>query len=262
MASRTLAQSRILITGASRGVGRELALTCAQRGAHLLLAARDVRLLQELQSQLLESGAASAVFLAGDISDEGYRDELLNQIDTKWQSLDILVNNAGVSAHGRFSEHDAETLRQIMEVNFFAATELTRDVLLLLRKGNQPLIVNIGSVLGLRGIPFNSEYCASKFALRGWSEALRPELVKDGIDVLMVSPGTIDTEFFEHLLAKSGDLPWGPQKGIAAFQVAQQTVRAIERGRSEIFPNWRGKILVTASRWMPKLVDRVMRRYG
>ena len=172
------------------------------------------------------------------------------------------MNNAGVSAHGAFAEADETTLRRIMEVNFFAAAELTRRALPLLKAGERPAIVNIGSIIGHRGLPLNSEYAASKFALRGWSEAIRAELAADGVDVLLVSPGTTETEFFDHLVAKQAELPWGDSAAIPAAVVAEQTVRARERGRHEIFPNWRGRALVYANRLAPGLIDRVLAKLG
>ena len=98
--------------------------------------------------------------------------------------------------------------------------------------------------------------------MRGWSEAIRPELAREGIDVLMVSPGTIDSDFFEHLLARHEPTPWPKQKGISPTDTAKQIVRAMIRRRREIYPNWRGRVLVTANRWCPGLVDWVMKRYG
>lgn len=262
MARRTLKNRRILLTGASRGVGRELALQLARRGAHLFVVARNGDALQALVMDLLAQGAASAEAVVGDVTDAEFRKSLVERIQSEWQALDILVNNAGVSAHGHFDDHDEAILRQIMEVNFYAPTELTRLALPLLTAGNDSLIVNIGSILGHRGMPYNSEYSASKFALRGWSEALRTELHGRGIDVLLVSPGTIDTEFFDHLLVRADSLPWGKQKGIPADAVARQIVRAIELRRNEIYPNWRGRLLVAVNRWAPRLVDRVMNRFG
>jgi len=190
------------------------------------------------------------------------RGQLVQRIRNDWGALDLLVNNAGISAHGRFEGSSSEVLRKIMEVNFFAAAELARETLPLLKSGEDPLLVNMGSILGHRGVPFNSEYCASKFALRGWSEAIRPELARDGIDVLLVSPGTTDTEFFEHLIAKGEKLPWGEQKGLPAEKAAAQIIRAVERRRPEIFPNWRGRFLGLLNRLSPRLVDRIMKRYG
>jgi short-subunit dehydrogenase len=263
MARRSLAHSRVLITGASSGIGRELALAFARRGARMLLAARRSPELNVVADQCRRQVEdADAIVVAGDLTDPAYRRELVRTATTHWQGLDVLVNNAGVSAHGPFAGSDEATLRQVMELNFFAAAELTRLALPLLKQGELPAIVNVGSIIGHRGLPLNSEYAASKFALRGWTESLRAELASDGVDVLLVSPGTTETEFFEHLVAKRADLPWGESTAIPAAAVAEQTVRALERGRREIFPNWRGRALVFANRLAPGLVDRVIAKLG
>ncbi len=259
---KRIADRRILITGASSGIGRALARELAPHGPHLLLVARSQKTLETLADELLELGATSAQALVADVSDPQAREAVVGRIREQWGSLDLLVNNAGISAHGRFASQTEQTLRQIMEVNFFAAAELTRLTIPLLREGQDSMVVNVGSILGHRGIPHNSEYCASKFALRGWSEALRPELRREGISLLLVSPGTTDTEFFEHLVSQEGQLPWGKTRGISPEQVARQIVRGIERNRREIFPNWRGRLLVIVNRIFPWLVDRLMRRYG
>jgi short-subunit dehydrogenase len=148
-----------------------------------------------------------------------------------------------------------------MEVNFFALAEMTRAALPLLKQGRTPIIVNIASILGHRGIPFSTEYCASKFAVRGFSEALRAELEPRGIDVLVVSPGTTATEFFDNVI-RSTEAPYPKTYGVPAHVVAKRTVRAIERGRHEIIVNPWGQILVWANRVAPRLVDRLMARYG
>ena len=262
MSRRSLANRRILLTGASSGIGRALALQLAPFGTQLLLLARREAPLVELTAELKRLGAASAEPIIGDVTDAGLRAAVSDQIRNDWGSFDLLINNAGISAHGRFDGSTPEVLRQIMEVNFFAAAELLRETLPLLKTGEDPLLVNIGSILGHRGIPFNSEYCASKFALRGWSEAIRPELARDGVDLLLVSPGTTDTEFFDHLIAKGEKLPWGEQQGLPAEKAAAQIIRAIERRRHEIFPNWRGRALGLLNRLSPRLVDRMMKRYG
>lgn len=262
MARRALENRRILLTGASRGVGRELAKEFARRHAQLLLVARSGDALQALVPELLSLGARSAAAFVGDVTDAEFRETVVGKIRKSWQGLDVLVNNAGVSAHGHFDAHDESILRRIMEVNFYAPAELTRLSLPLLLESDDALIVNIGSILGHRGMPHNSEYSASKFALRGWSEALRTELHSREVDVLLVSPGTIDSDFFNHLLSKSDWIPWGKQKGITPAAAARQIVRAIERRRNEIYPNWRGRLLVAANRLAPRLVDRVMNRFG
>lgn len=262
MGRRTLTERRVLVTGASRGIGRALCLELARHQSRLAIAARSEAPLKELAEQLGEQGARQVVPLVGDLTEPAFRQSLVETLRADWQGLDVLVNNAGVSAHGKFEQNSEQALRHIMEVNFFAATELTRQLLPMLHQGQDSVIVNIGSIIGHRGLPFNSEYSASKFALRGWSEAIRAELASSGIGVLMVSPGSTDTEFFDHLISKQGKLPWGKQKGISPQAVGRQVVRAIQRRHTEIFPNWRGRSLVLANRWFPRLVDRVARRYG
>ena len=262
MGRRLLIDRRILLTGASSGIGRALARQLAPLQTHLLLLARREQPLNELAVEVKKLGAASAEPIVGDVTDIELHSALVQRIRADWGGLDLLINNAGVSSHGRFDGNSPEVLRQIMEVNFFAATELTRAALPLLAAGEDPLLVNIGSILGHRGVPYNSEYCASKFALRGWSEAIRPELQRERIGLLLVSPGTTNTEFFEHLIAKREKLPWGNQKGLPAEKVAAQIVRAIECRRHEVYPNWRGRFLVLLNRLSPRLVDRVMNRYS
>jgi short-subunit dehydrogenase len=177
-----------------------------------------------------------------------------------YQGLDILVNNAGIGATGHFAEVSPDRLRKIMEVNFFGLTETTRALLPLLRQGRQPAIVNISSIAGKRGIPARSEYSASKFAVQGFSEALRAELAKDGIDVLVVCPGLTQTNFSQNMLEQKARLPMDHMRGMTAEQVAAATLGAIERGRNETCLTLDGKLLVLVSRFLPRLADRIAAR--
>src|SRR5205814_3317187 len=135
------------------------------------------------------------------------------------------INNAGIGATGHFAEVAPERLRKIMEVNFFGLTETTRAFLPLLRQGNRPAVVNISSIAGKRGIPARSEYSASKFAVQGFSEALRAELAKDGIDVLVVCPGLTQTNFSQNMLEQKARLQMDHMRGMTAEQVARATMR-------------------------------------
>jgi short-subunit dehydrogenase len=148
-----------------------------------------------------------------------------------------------------------------MEVNLFALAEMTREALPLLKQGRQPLIVNIASILGHRGIPYAAEYCASKFAVRGFSESLRAELTPHGIGLLVVSPGTTDTEFFDHLIENRIQMPWAKQTPVPASLVAQRTLRAMRSSRHEIIPNFRGRLLIYLNRLAPRFLDRWMAGY-
>lgn len=261
MARRQLQEKRALVTGASGGIGRALAIELARAGGDLVLFARREDKLADVAAEIVKFGCRAEV-VVGDVTDADARWRALNTAQEKLGGLDLLVNNAGVSAHGRFADADPDRLRPIMETNFFAAVELTRAALPVLKSGREPIVVNIGSVLGRRGCPHKSEYSASKFALTGFSEALRAELAPQGIDVLLVTAGPTDTEFFQHLLEEHGELPWGEGKPVSPERVARATVRAIEQGSHEIVPSWRGWLMLTANRFFPRLVDRAMARYG
>jgi short-subunit dehydrogenase len=261
MAHRNLTDRRALITGASSGIGRALAIELARRGVDLVLFARREERLAEVAKEVASLGRR-AVTVAGDVTDAAARHRALEVARTELGGLDLLINNAGVAAHGRFAESSPERIRPIMEVNFFAPVELIREAIPLLQNGVQPMIVNIGSILGERASPHKSEYSASKFALHGFSEALRPELARLGIDVLVVAAGPTETEHFDVLLEGSADLPWGNPRRQPADVAARAIVRAIEKGRREVVTGWRGKLLVWANRWFPGIVDRAMQRYG
>src|SRR5438445_12936242 len=139
-----------------------------------------------------------------------------------------------------------------MEVNCFGVTEMVRMFLPLWRAGDHPAIVNISSIAGKRAIPARSEYSASKFAVLGFSEALRAELAKDGIDVLVVCVGLNDTNFSKNMLEQKARMPVDHLRGMKPEKVAVATLRAIEHGRHEVCLTLQGKILVCVSRFVPR----------
>jgi short-subunit dehydrogenase len=261
MARRHLVGKRALVTGASSGIGRALAIELARSGVDQILVARRGDRLAEVVAEIISFGRRAEA-VVGDVTDPKTRHLALAAAQEKLGGLDILINNAGTSAHGRFADADPGRLRPIMETNFFAPVELIREALPLLRQGRTPIVVNIGSVLGKRACPHKSEYCASKFAVAGFSEALRAEFAPLGIDVLVVAAGPTDTEFFQHLIEEHGELPWKESPPVSPERVARATVRAIELGRHEIIPSWRAWLLASANRFFPRIVNRVMARFG
>ena len=250
-----------MVTGASSGIGRALAIELARHGVDSILVARREDRLAEVAKQVAELGRR-AISVAGDITNPDTRRRALDAARNELGGLEILVNNAGVAAHGRFADADPARLRPIMEVNFFAPVELIRESLPLLKVGNEPIIVNVGSILGHRGCPHKSEYSASKFALHGFSEALRPELARLGVDVLVVAAGPTESEHFDALIEDQGALPWGNPRRKPADQVARSIVRAIQRGKHEVITGGRGWFWVMLNRLSPRLVDVIMARYG
>src|SRR5207302_8266183 len=181
-------------------------------------------LLRELAEQVRAQGGTLET-LAADITEANDRERMVEVARDRFGGLDILVNNAGIGATGHFVEAAPQRLRKIMEVNFFGMTETVRLLLPLLRAGTRPAIVNISSIAGTRAIPARSEYSASKFAVQGFSEALRAELAKDGIDVLVICPGLTQTNFSKNMLEQKARVQLDHLRGMTPEQVAHATLR-------------------------------------
>ncbi len=259
MAKRNIPGSRAIVTGASSGIGRAIAMELARGGAKLVVTARREDRLGKLAEKIAAGGSQVEV-VAGDITDMAVRQKTVEKAKASFGGLDVLVNNAGIGAMGLFEDADPQRVRRIMDVNFFALVEMTRIALPLLKQGARPIVVNVSSVLGHRGVPHSSEYCASKFAVQGFSESIRAEFTRHGIDVLVVSPGTTETEFFDKVIQQTGKPSWPEHAAVSAAAVARQTVQAIRRGRHEIIPYRWGKLLCWLNRISPGLVDRLMSR--
>src|SRR6516225_1862290 len=253
---RQISGSRVLITGASQGIGRSLAELATARGGNVLAVARSEDLLRELAEQVRLKGGNLHI-LQADITSPADRQKMVDAAVHSLGGLDILVNNAGIGATGHFADVSPERMRKIMEVNFFGLTETTRVFLPLLMKGNRPAIVNISSIAGKRGIPARSEYSASKFAVQGFSEALRAEVAKDGIDVIVVCPGLTQTNFSQNMIEQRALVALDHMRGMTAEQVAARTLRAVERGRREVCLTLSGKLIVLVNRFLPRLADRI-----
>jgi short-subunit dehydrogenase len=252
-----LTDRRAIITGASSGIGAALARALAAAKVRLVLAARAPEPLEALTRELRSSGA-QIVAVPTDVTVPADRQRLIEQAVAAFGGIDILINNAGIGATGAFADASEERLRRLFEVNFFGATELTRRAIPLLRQGNSPMIVNIASIVGRRGLPGYSEYGASKFALVGWSEALRAELARHGIHVLIVCPGPTQTDFNSRMLEDR--LPPQKFKMMSAERCAALIVRAMQQRRNEVAMTFGGRLLLQLNRWLPRLVDRVMAR--
>lgn len=256
---RKLAGLRVLITGASQGIGRALVVEAARRGCKVLAAARSAELLGELAREVREAGGVVETVVA-DVTDPTDRQTMLDAADRHFGGLDILVNNAGIGATGHFMDTKSETLRHIFEVNYFALCEMVRLFLPTLRRGTTPAIVNISSVLGRRAWPARSMYSASKFAVQGFSEALRAELLGDGIDVTVISPGLTRTNFSKNLLENKAKVSLDHRRGMTAEQVATATWNAVEARWMDVTLSAGGKALVLMARGFPWVIDFFARR--
>jgi short-subunit dehydrogenase len=256
---RDLTGRRLLITGASAGIGTCLAEQAAGRGARLGLAARSRDKLEEL-AQTLRKAGADAVSLPGDVTVEADRQQFVQTMVQHFGGLDVLINNAGVGSFGHFAESSEDILRQIMEVNFFAPAELIRIAIPVLVKGVQPAIVNVASMCGRRALPAWTEYSASKFALCGLTEALRAEMARFDIDVLLINPGLTHSGFSSRMLRKDGRMKIDFDGGLAPEETARGILDALHKNRSETVLGREARWILRVNRFFPRLVDWLVRR--
>ena len=257
--ARNLAGRRVVLTGASSGIGRCMAEQLAQAGAHVALAARSADKLDELAHSL--AGSGTKVFaVPTDITVPEQRQRLIDTAVEGLGGIDVLINNAGIASWGHFATADEAILRQIMEVNFFAPVELIRVAVPQLMKGDRPAVVNVASMCGRRGMPAWPEYSASKFALVGLSEALRCEFARFDIDVLLVLPGLTKSDFNQHLLRNEGRLKIDFTKAMPPEQVAARILKALRRNQRETVIGWDAKWMLRMNRLFPRMLDRLIAR--
>ncbi len=249
--------ARCLVTGASSGLGRALAEHLVRDGASVLLTGRSTGRLEAVAAGLVAGGARPEAVptVAADLTDAAGRARVVEAAARHFEGLDLAINAAGVGATGHFDTHDAAVLRQVFEINVFALIELTRAVLPMLRRGDRPALVNLGSIVARRGLPGRSEYSASKFAVAGFTEAIRAEWAKFGIDVLLLNPGFTATQFETNLVADTSRYPTNPHRIMTADAVARATLRALRHGRHELTLTAGGKTLLLANRIAPRFVD-------
>jgi short-subunit dehydrogenase len=257
--TRDLIGRRVLLTGGSSGIGRSVAEQLAQAGSRVAVVARSADKLESL-AKILTSRGGEAVAIVADITSAADRRRALDSAVERLGGLDVLINNAGVGSFGHFVDCSETILRQVMEVNFFAPAELIRLAIPILASGSEPAIVNVASMCGRRGVPAWSEYSASKFALCGLSEALRAELVRFGIDVLVIVPGLTRSDLNRHLLRNTGRMDIRFDQGMPPEQVAAGIVRALVKNRSETVLGSEAKWMLRLNRWLPRILDRLIAR--
>jgi short-subunit dehydrogenase len=254
---RSWNRTRSLVTGASSGLGKALAEHLVRAGAPVILTGRSAERLDDVARGLLREGAESESILAfpADLTVESDRQRLFDMAREKFGALDLVINNAGVGATGQFDTHDPSVLRKVFEINFFAMAEVCRLALPLLAEGLDPVMVNMGSVNARRALPGRAEYCASKFALTGFTESIRIEWRRFGIHVLQVNPGFTNTPFDDNALVNTARVSVTDRRTMSPDAVAHATLRAIERRKSEITLSRDGRLLVLANRIAPRFVD-------
>jgi len=250
----------IIITGASRGIGRELAHQLAREGACLVLAARDVQSLEIVKTECEERGGRGIV-MPTDVRLQDQCETLIRRTTEEFGRIDALVNNAGITMWARFDQvNDLTWFEQIMRTNYFGSLYCTHYALPYLKQ-TKGLIVGISSLTGKTGVPTRSAYAASKHAIAGFFDSLRIELAGSGVSVTMIYPGFVASEVRQRALGPDGKpLGTSPVRESEVMPVetcARLIVRAMSRRQREMVMTLRGKVGQWLKLIVPGLVDRI-----
>lgn len=250
-----ISRSKVLLTGGAGGIGRCIALGLARGGADVALVGRSAAALDTLAEDMRRLGPRAIVVPFDLAQSEGHHGVIRAAHDTLG-GLDALINNAGVSRFQRYLDADAADIRRMMAVNVTAPMLLTHAALPLFMQQGHGRVLNIGSAFGSLAFPHFAAYSASKFALRGFSEALRRELHGSGIRVSYIAPRATATAMngpgVRALFAETGTAMDSPKR------VAEIVLAALEQDREEVYIGWPERLFVKLNGLLPRLVDRAL----
>lgn len=253
----------VIITGASSGIGRELALQLAEKGAKLALAARHLDALEPVVERCTERGG-TAIAVLTDVSDKNQCKQLIDKTVERYGRIDTLVNNAGLSMWARFEEiTDLSLFEKLMQVNYFGSLYCTWYALPHLKK-TRGRIVGVSSLTGKTGVPTRTGYAASKHAMAGFFDSLRVELRDTGISVSMIYPGFVATAVRERAFGSDGKALGSSHLDethvMTVETCVKQMIPVIAKRKRELVMTTRGKIGLWLKLVAPDLVDKIALR--
>jgi dehydrogenase/reductase SDR family protein 7B len=256
-------KKNILITGASSGIGRALAIAMADKEVSILLAARNTEKLAQVQMECLKKGANCEIYLL-DVSSEDSIRQFSEQVREKYAQIDVLINNAGISQRSKAEETALQVDRRIMEVNFFGQVHLTKQLWPLLCNSAHANIVLISSVVGTFGFPQRSAYSASKHALEGFFESWMLENTRNNIHFTTVSPGRIQTNISSAALKGDGSshnkMDDGQLNGIPAEVCAAKIIAGIQKNKRKVYIVQKEMILIVLRKLWPSLFIKLVKK--
>ena len=248
----------VVITGASSGIGKALACEFAKRGAHLVLSARRLERLEQLQKEL---PTTKTLIVKTDVSKEEDCKTLIDKAINEFGQIDILINNAGISMRSLFVETDLDVIKKLMDVNFWGTVFCSKYALPYLLKAKGSL-VGVISIAGYVGLPGRTGYSASKYAIRGFLDALRIENLKKGLHVLVAAPGFTASEVRQAALtgdgSQQGETPRDESKMMTAEECALLIANAVQKRKRHLIMTFKeGKLTVFLGKIFPSLLDKL-----
>lgn len=250
----------VIITGGSSGIGKALAEVFGSNGSKILITGRKQEALDNAVKELSEKGIEIAGFKS-DVSKEEDNEAMANKVIELYGGIDILINNAGISMRALFQDLDLEVIKRVMDINFYGAIYATKYCLpsIMERKGS---VVGISSIAGYRGLPARAGYSASKFALQGFLEVLRTEMLKTGVHVLTACPGFTSSNIRKAALTQDGtaqgDSPRDESKEMSAEECARYIYKATKKRKKFLTLTMQGKVVVFLNKWAPGFMDKIV----
>lgn len=250
----------VVITGGSSGIGKALAFEFGIRGSKILITGRNE---EELAGtvQALRAKGVIAHSLRADVTLPEDNRKMAEEAVRLYSGIDVLINNAGISMRAIFEEVDPEVIRKVMDINFFGVIYATKYCLpeIIKRRGS---VVGISSIAGFRGLPARTGYSSSKFALNGFLESLRTELLDTGVHVLTACPGFTASNIRKRSLTldgtSQGESPRKEEKMMTAEECAAHIYRATVKRKRTLVLTLQGKLVVFLNKWLPGLTDRMV----
>jgi len=252
-----LKDSVVIITGASEGIGKELAIEFAKQGSKIVLASRSIEKLEKVEKELKEKYVNCEVISVP--TDVSKNDDCINLIETaleNFNKIDILINNAGIVTYEYFYNTSNEEIKKILDVNYWGIIYCTKAVLPYMMKNKKGKIVNVSSIVGKRAMPGMLAYSSSKFAIQAIGEGLRSELRKYGIGVTTVCPTATKTELINNALSKR--VKFSGNTGMSANKVAKETINAMLENKREHIIGIPEKIFLFTNNFIPSFYDFIL----
>lgn len=250
----------MVITGASSGIGRAVALAAASHGGTVVVTAREQKALREVARECEEAGGR-ALAVSANVTEEEELQRVAQKAVETFGKIDVWINNAAVSLFGRFEETPLEDFRQVLETNLFGYLHGARSVLPYFREQGHGILINVSSVVGKVAQPFTSAYTTSKFAIDGFTESLRMELMDaPEIHVCTILPATIDTPLFQHAGNYSGKAVKAMDPVYSADDVATAVLKCIESPKREIVVGGAAKGMIRLRNLLPGTAEKMMAR--
>jgi short-subunit dehydrogenase len=251
----------VIVTGGTDGIGRALVKQLIQAGAKVATCGRNQDKLYSLQT---EFPGQSLHTLVADVSRYDDCENLVNTTAAAFGGIDIIINNAGVSMRALVEDLELSVIEKVMNINFYGAVYASKLALpyILQRQGS---IVGVSSIAGYRGLPGRSGYSASKFALQGWLESLRTELLDSGVNVMWVCPGFTSSNIRNAALNKDGkhygETTMDEDKMMSSEDCARHILRSIEKRKRTLVLTFTGKRTIFMNKFFPSLTDRMVRKF-